>query len=55
MFLDGFITRARDGIAKRKRYNRLISEINNLSERDLSDMRASRSEMLDQVHQQFYG
>jgi hypothetical protein len=55
MFLDGFFTRARDGIAKRKHYNRLISEINALSERDLTDLRASRSEMLDQVHRQFYG
>ena len=52
---DTFISRARDGLAKRKRYNQLVSEINGLSERDLADMRASRSEMLYQVRRQIYG
>lgn len=55
MILENFIARTRDGIAKRRRYNQLVSEINSLSERDLADMRASRSEMLYQVRQQFFG
>jgi hypothetical protein len=52
---DTFVSRARAGIAKRKRYNQLVSEINGLTERDLADMRASRSEMLYQVRRQIYG
>lgn len=55
MFLDSFITRARNGIAKRKDYNRIVNEINSLTDRDLADMRASRSEMLYQVRRQFFG
>ncbi|MBN9242648.1 MAG: hypothetical protein J0I98_07635 [Mesorhizobium sp.] len=52
---DTLVSRARASIAKRKRYNQLVSEINGLSERDLADMRASRSEMLYQVMKQVYG
>ena len=52
---DNLVSRARDSIAKRKRYNQLVSEIDSLSERDLADMRASRSEMLYQVRRQIYG
>lgn len=55
MFLDSFIARARNGIAKRKDYNRIVNEINSLTDRDLADMRASRSEMLYQVRRQFFG
>lgn len=52
---DTLVTRARASIAKRKRYNQLAAEINSLSERDLADMRASRSEMLRHAHNQIYG
>ena len=52
---DTLVSRARTSIAKRKRYNQLVSEINALSDRDLADMRASRSEMLYQVLKQVYG
>jgi hypothetical protein len=52
---DNFVSRARENIAKRKRYNQLVNEINGLTERDLADMRASRSEMLYQVRKQIYG
>lgn len=55
MFLDSLIARARNGIARRNDYNRIVDEINNLTDRDLADMRASRSEMLYQVRQQFFG
>ncbi|WP_164480440.1 hypothetical protein [Mesorhizobium sp. Root552] len=55
MFLDNLIARARNGIARRNDYNRIVDEINNLTDRDLADMRASRSEMLYQVRQQFFG
>ena len=55
MIFDSFMTRARTSIAKRKHYNRLVAEIENLSGRDLADLRADRSEMLFQVHKQIYG
>jgi hypothetical protein len=55
MILDSLMTRARESIAKRKHYNRLVAEIDSFSSRDLADMRADRSEMLYQVHKQIYG
>ena len=55
MILDSLMTRARESIAKRKHYNRLVAEIENLTSRDLADLRADRSEMLYQVHKQIYG
>ncbi|CAN7750197.1 hypothetical protein [Mesorhizobium caraganae] len=55
MIFDSLMTRARTSIAKRKHYNRLVAEIENLSGRDLADLRADRSEMLYQVRKQIYG
>ncbi|RWO01077.1 hypothetical protein [Mesorhizobium sp.] len=55
MILDSLMSRARNSIAKRRQYNRLIAEIDSFSSRDLADMRADRSEMLYQVHKQVYG
>lgn len=52
---DTLFSRARASLARRKRYIQLATEINGLSERDLADMRASRSEMLRQAHKQIYG
>lgn len=49
MIFDDIVARARTNIAKRRRYNRLVAEIENLSSRDLADLRADRSEMLFQV------
>jgi len=55
MIFDNLVARARTGIAKRRHYNRLVAEIENLSSRDLADLRADRSEMLYQIHKQIYG
>ncbi|MGB3832322.1 MAG: hypothetical protein WA975_10715 [Mesorhizobium sp.] len=55
MMFDNLVSRARDRLEKRRRYNRLVAEIENMSERDLADIRASRSEMLYQVRKQIYG
>jgi hypothetical protein len=55
MIFDNIVSRARTSIAKRRHYNRLVSEIENLSSRDLADLRADRSEMLYQIHKQIYG
>lgn len=40
---------------KRQRYSRLVAEIESLSARDLTDIRADRGEMLYQVWNQVYG
>jgi uncharacterized protein YjiS (DUF1127 family) len=40
------ISRAQSRIESHRRYSRAVAEINSLSARDLSDMRADRSEML---------
>ena len=55
MIIDSLMTRARQSIAKRKHYNRLVAEIDSFTSRDLADMRADRSEMLYQIHKQIYG
>lgn len=55
MFLNNMITRTKDRIARRRRYNDLVSEILSLSERDLADMNGNRTEMLRHVRQQVYG
>lgn len=49
------MNRARQSIAKRRHYNRLVAEVDSFSSRDLADMRADRSEMLYQIHKQIYG
>jgi uncharacterized protein YjiS (DUF1127 family) len=50
-----FLRNARGRIAKRRNYNRLVDEIQALTNRDLVDMGADRSEMLHQTYQHFYG
>jgi hypothetical protein len=42
-------------IAKRARYNRMVSEINGLTERDLADFNGDRTEMLRAVYLDVYG
>jgi hypothetical protein len=54
MILD-LVSRARSSLDKRRRYNQLVNEIQSLSDRDLADFRASRSEMLYQARKQIYG
>jgi hypothetical protein len=55
MILNNMISRTKDRIAKRRRYNELVTEILSLSDRDLADMNGNRTEMLRQVRQQIYG
>jgi hypothetical protein len=52
---NSFVSHARDRIAKRKRYNRLVNEIYALSDRDLADLNSSRTDMLYHVHREVYG
>ena len=55
MIFDTMISRTKDRLAKRRRYNALVSEILSLSDRDLADMNGNRTEMLHHVRRQVYG
>ena len=55
MIFSTLIERTRDRIRKRSQYNRLISEIEAMSQRDLADINGNRSEMLHQAYRQVYG
>lgn len=46
MNFSSLISRAQSRIESHRRYSRAVAEINALSNRDLSDMRADRSELL---------
>ncbi len=53
--ITSFITNAKSRIAKRRRYNSLVAEIQSLTPRDLADISANRSEMLHHAYQEVYG
>ncbi|MEO9336237.1 hypothetical protein ABFT80_02205 [Mesorhizobium sp. SB112] len=55
MIFSGLVARTQDRLSKRLRYRRLVAEIEGMSTRDLSDIRADRSEMLHQAYQDVYG
>ncbi len=55
MIFNGLIRDARAHLAKRKRYNRLVDEINSLTDRDLADMNGNRSEMLYHARKEIFG
>ncbi len=55
MIFNGLFKEARAHLAKRKRYNQLVDEINGLSERDLADFNGNRSEMLYHVRKEIFG
>lgn len=50
-----FMNTVRDRVEKRKRYNRLTTEILGMSDRDLADIRGNRAEMLRHVYRDVYG
>ncbi len=52
---DTIINRAKDRMAKRQRYNRLIAEIQGMSPRDLADINANRGDMLHHAYREVYG
>jgi hypothetical protein len=49
------ITTARDRVAKRRRYNQLVDEIMGMTQRDLADINANRTDMLAHAHREVYG
>lgn len=55
MFLNDLIAHTQDRIAKRRQYNRLVAEIQSLTDRDLADIKGNRTEMLYHVRRQIYG
>lgn len=55
MIFAGFVARIHDILAKRREYKRLVSDIQNLTQRDLVDIRGDRSDMLHAAYRQVYG
>jgi hypothetical protein len=55
MIFNAFFKDARAQLAKRKRYNQLVDEINGLSERDLADINGNRAEMLYNARREIFG
>ena len=55
MIFSSLVASTQNRLAKRRHYNRLVAEIESLSPRDLSDLRADRSEMLFHAYKNVYG
>ena len=52
---NNLVSRAQNHLDKRRRYNRAVTEIMSLSDRDVYDMRADRSQMLHEVKREIFG
>ncbi len=55
MILSNLVSSTRTRLAKRRRYNELVTEILSLSDRDLADMNGNRTDMLRHIRQDVYG
>ncbi len=55
MIIASFVAHIQDRLAKRSLFNRLVREIESLTERDLADLRADRADLLHGVYRQVYG
>jgi hypothetical protein len=55
MILTALIARLQQSLDRRRRYLRLVAEIESLTPRDLADMRGDRAEMLATARRQIYG
>lgn len=55
MIFQNLVARAHDRLEKRRQYQRLVGEIEGLTDRDLSDIRGDRSDMLRAAYRQVYG
>ena len=49
------VSRARNVLAKRSRYNRMVKEIRGLTDRDLADFNGNRTDMLREAYRDVYG
>jgi uncharacterized protein YjiS (DUF1127 family) len=55
MIFTALLSHAKGRLAKRMQYNRVVDEIQALTQRDLADMGADRTDMLRRTYQDFYG
>jgi hypothetical protein len=55
MLFASLIAKLKLSLAKRAKYQQLVKEIQSLTDRDLSDMRADRTDMLFEAYRQVYG
>jgi hypothetical protein len=55
MIFSNLVKHAKGRIEKRVRYGRLVAEIQGLTQRDLADIGADRSEMLRHAYLDVYG
>lgn len=55
MIFRNLIDQTRGRIEKRRRYIRMIEEIQGMSNRDLADIRGNRAEMLRHAYLEVYG
>ncbi len=55
MLFTALFNHAKNGFAKRMHYNRLVEEIHGLTQRDLADMGADRTDMLRRAYEDVYG
>jgi hypothetical protein len=53
--ITALLNHAKGRFAKRMQYNRIVDEIQALTQRDLVDMGADRTDMLRRAYQDFYG
>ena len=49
------VSQAQSRFVKRRRYNRLVGEIMSMSDREISDLRADRGQMLHDARKAIYG
>ena len=55
MIFSNAVARIRERAEKRRRFNRLVAEIEGMTERDLGDINGNRGEMLYNVYRDIYG
>lgn len=55
MILSNAVNRIRERVEKRRRYNRLIAEIESMTARDLVDINGNRDDMLRGAYREVYG
>jgi hypothetical protein len=55
MIFSNAVIRIRERVEKRRRYNRLVAEIQGMTQRDLADINGNRDEMLYHARREIYG
>jgi hypothetical protein len=55
MIFVSLVAHLKDRLAKRAEFRRLVAEIQSLSDRDIADLRADRSDMVRYARHQVYG